>query len=87
MTQLVTREDSDLSVRIAGDCDTVIAAEIERLRRRLPSLSKADVAAIDDALAQLAERLLLDAIRRRPELHDTVDPIFSPLNSQRKATS
>lgn len=87
MTQLATREDNDLSVRIAAECDTVIAAELERLRRRLPSLSEADVAAIDDALAQLAERLLLDAVRRRPALHDAIGPIFSPFNSQRKATS
>lgn len=87
MTQLETREDSDLSVRIAAECDAVIAAELERLQHRLPSMSETDLAAIDDALAQLAERLLLDAIRRRPELHDAVDPIFSPLNSQRKATS
>ena len=84
MPQLTTRADSDLLTRIAADCDTVIAAELERLRHRVPSLPEADLAAIDDALAQLAERLFLDAIRRRPALHGLVDPIFSPLDSQRR---
>lgn len=99
MTQLETHEDVELLVRIARDCDDVIALEVDRLRRRRPSLSEQDLAAVDDALAQLAERLLLDAIRRSPNLHDAIGPIFStlrsvgrarasaPLNSQGKATS
>lgn len=77
MPQLTTRADSDLLTRIA--------AELERLRHRVPSLPEADLAAIDDALAQLAERLFLDAIRRRPALHGLVDPILSPLDSRRRA--
>ncbi|UYM07600.1 hypothetical protein [Solicola gregarius] len=90
MTQLATREDNGLLVRIARDCDVVIAAEVERLRRRRPCLTQADLDAVDAALAELAERLLLDAIRRRPALHEAISPIFStpsPLNSQGKATS
>ncbi|MDN5855642.1 MAG: hypothetical protein L0K86_22940 [Actinomycetia bacterium] len=87
MTQLATPADTELLARIAADCDTVITAELDRLRHRLPALSAADLTAVDDALTQLAERLLLDAIRQRPALHSLVDPIFAPLDSRGRAKS
>lgn len=87
MARLTTHTDSELSARIAADCDAVVAAELDRLRRRLPSLSTADLAAVDDALARLADRLLLDAIRQRPTLHGRVEPIFAPLDSRGRARS
>lgn len=87
MTRLATRTEADLPARVAAGCDAVIAAELDRLRHRLPSLSTTDLAAIDDALAQLADHLLLDAIRRRPALHGLVDPLFAPLDSRGKAES
>lgn len=67
----------DLIERVARDCDAVIDAELARLRRRQPQLSESDLVALDDALADLAERLLLRALRRKPELLDTIAPIFT----------
>lgn len=74
---LTTDADDYLIERIARDCDAVIDAELSRLRRRRPRLSESDLAALDKTLSALANRLLLDALRRRPELIDTIAPIFT----------
>lgn len=74
---LTTEADDRLTRRIARDCDAVIAGELSRLRRRRPGLSAADLAALDTTLSALANRLFLDALRRRPELTDAIAPIFT----------
>ena len=80
-------EDQGLLTQVARQCDAVIAAETERLRRRKPSVSEVDLAALDAALTDLAEQLLLASIRRQPALHDAVAPIFSPHESHLRGTS
>lgn len=67
----------DLGERLAHECDSVIATEIERLRRRRPALSTSDLALLERVLVRLADRLLLDAVRGRPALHESVSPLFS----------
>ena len=87
MVHRAPRADVDLGERLARECDSVIAVEIERLRRRRPALSATDLAMLERSLARLADHLLLDAIRRRPGLHDAVSPLFSPESSLWKGAS
>lgn len=49
---------ADLSERF----DTVISAEIHRLRRRAPRLSDADVSQVEAALWRVVRRLFLDQL-------------------------
>lgn len=87
MAQLMTGDGDALLATVERLCDGVIAAEVDRLCRRRPGLSAADLAALRSALAELADQLLLDSLRRRPALHDRVAPIFSPLEAQGRGTS
>jgi hypothetical protein len=58
--------------RVKGQGRRIIEDELNRLVRRSPQLSAADVAAIDQALEQLHSRLVLSRIQqladRRPDL-------------------
>lgn len=83
MARLTTHDGDELLAHVARHCDGVIAVEVDRLRRRRPGISEADLAALDAALAQLAEELLLGSIRRQPALHEAVAPVFSQLESRR----
>ncbi|UPK75270.1 hypothetical protein MU582_01115 [Nocardioidaceae bacterium SCSIO 66511] len=74
-----------LAERIARDCDHIIATELQRLRRRA-NLTDADLVQVDEALARLSQRLLLDAVRRRPGLHPVVEPIFASPESPGSVT-
>ncbi|UPK75273.1 hypothetical protein MU582_01130 [Nocardioidaceae bacterium SCSIO 66511] len=87
MARLTTHDGDELLAHVARHCDGVIAVEVDRLRRRRPGLSAADLAALHAALTDLADRLLLDSIRRQPALHDAVAPVFSPLETQRRGIS
>lgn len=81
-----TTTADNLVARIADDCDSVIDTELSRLRRRRPELSDADYDAIDEVLTNLADRLLLDALRDNPSLHPTVARIFTTsVSDDRKA--
>lgn len=87
MTSLASHDGDELLAHVARHCDGVIAVEVDRLRRRRPGLSAADLAALHATLTDLADRLLLDSIRRQPALHDAVAPVFSPFESQRRGIS
>jgi hypothetical protein len=54
---------SDLVVEVHHRTRTVIDAELQRLARRVPSLGRADLAVIDDALEELAECLIIGRLR------------------------
>ncbi|MGH3357421.1 MAG: hypothetical protein ACRDO7_01370, partial [Nocardioidaceae bacterium] len=74
---LTRPDDGFLTERIARECESVIDAERTRLRRRRPQLSDTELATLDETLTQIAERLLLDALRRNPTLTDSVAPLFT----------
>jgi hypothetical protein len=57
----------DLVARVHHQSRAVIDAELHRLSRRAPSLRPEQLAAIDAALDQLVESLLLARMRGRPE--------------------
>jgi hypothetical protein len=66
--------------RVKGQGRRIIEAELNRLVRRSPQLSEADVAAIDQALDHLHSRLVLARIQqladRRPDLVDVAVALF-----------
>lgn len=70
--------DDELTERVARDCDAVIEAEVSRLRRRRPQLPESALHALDETLDELAERLLLRALRRNPGLRHSLAPVFAP---------
>ena len=58
---------ADLVARVRHHSRAVIDAAMHRLSRRAPSLRPEQLAAIDAALDQLVESLLLARMRGRPE--------------------
>jgi hypothetical protein len=58
---------SDLVAQVHNYSRAVIEAELRRLARRAPSLRPDDLDAIDAALDELAESLLLARLRNRPQ--------------------
>lgn len=67
----------ELVAQVTRVCDDVIAAERSRLERRRPQLSAAELAAVDETLSDLVDRLLLDALRGNPDLHESIAPLFT----------
>jgi hypothetical protein len=57
---------SDLLTLVHRHSRTVIDAELRRLARRVPSLSRNDLNVIDAALEELAESSILAQLRRAP---------------------
>jgi hypothetical protein len=68
---------TDLVVEVTHRCDAVIEAELTRLGRRQPALTPAQLVVIEQALSELADKLLLDALRRKPALLGRVEPLFT----------
>jgi hypothetical protein len=66
--------------RVKGQGRQIIEAELNRLVRRSPHLSAADLAAIDQALDHLHSRLVLARMQRladrRPDLVDVAAALF-----------
>ncbi|MGW5361260.1 hypothetical protein [Actinopolymorpha pittospori] len=60
----------------------IIDSELARLLRRSPQLARQDVAAIDQALDRVLDRLIVERVRRvagaRPELLATAVGLFDP---------
>jgi hypothetical protein len=56
----------DVVGRVHDHGRTVIDAELQRLSRRVPSSSPADLAVIDAELEDLAESLILERLRHAP---------------------
>lgn len=59
--------DADLVGLVHRHSRAVIDAELHRLARRLPSLSRNDLHVIDAVLEGLAESLILGRLRRAPQ--------------------
>jgi hypothetical protein len=68
---------TDLADEVAHRCDEVIEAELTRLGRRQPALTAAQLLVIEQALSDLADKLLLDALRNKPNLRGRVEPLFT----------
>jgi hypothetical protein len=66
----------DLVAELTHRCDEVIESELTRLGRRQPGLSPADLVVIEQALSDLADKLLLDALRHKPALIGRVEPLL-----------
>lgn len=66
----------EVSDALARRCDEIIAAELARLRRRRPGLSPHQLDAVDQALRDLAERFVLDPVRRNPAHASSIDALF-----------
>ena len=68
--------------RMKGQGRRIIEEELNRLVRRSPQLSAADVAAIDQALEDLHASLVLTRVRlladRRPDLVDAAVMLLEP---------
>lgn len=67
----------DLLTEVSHRCDEVIETELHRLGRRQPGLSAAELVVIEQALAELADRLLLGPLRTKPALAGRVGPLFT----------
>jgi hypothetical protein len=67
---------NDFADRLSRRCQEFIDAEVTRLGRREPGLASADLAEIDRVLTDLADKLLLDTLRRRPDLAGRLEPLF-----------
>jgi len=67
---------ADLVTELENRCDEVIEGELVRLGRRQPGLTDAQLVVIEQALSDLADRLLLDSLRRKPGLTDLVEPLL-----------
>lgn len=76
--------------RVRGHGRRIIEEELNRLVRRSPHLSAADVAAIDQALDELHSRLVLARIQRlaarRPDLVDAAVTLFETGADARRET-
>jgi hypothetical protein len=57
----------DLVARMHHRNSTVIDAELQRLARRVPSLSRADLDVVATALEDLSESLILARLRDAPQ--------------------
>ena len=68
--------------RMKGQGRRIIEEELDRLVRRSPQLSAADVAAINQALDDVHTRLVLARMQRladqRPDLVDAAVTLFEP---------
>jgi hypothetical protein len=73
----MTTNPSSLADRVGRRCEQVIGSEVARLGRRQPRLTPAELAVVEQALSELADKLLLDAIRHNPDLSARVEPLFS----------
>ena len=67
----------DLLTEVTHRCDEVIETELHRLGRRQPGLSAAELRVIEQVLGELADRLLLDALRSKPALAGRVGPLLT----------
>jgi hypothetical protein len=67
----------DLLTEVSHRCDEVIESELTRLGRRQPGLSAAHLVVIEQALSDLADKLLLDALRSKPALAGRVGPLLT----------
>jgi hypothetical protein len=68
---------TDLVTEMTSRCDQVIELELARLGRRQPRLTAAELAVVEQVLAEVADKLLLDALRRKPTLLGRVEPLFT----------
>ena len=75
---MTVAQSNDFADRLARRCREFIDAEVLRLGRREPGLAGADLAEVDRALADLADKLLLDTLRSRPDLAGRLEPLFAP---------
>lgn len=77
--------------RVKGQGRRIIEAELDRLVRRSPHLSAADVAAIDQALDHLHSRLVLARMQRlaaiRPDLVDAAVTLLEPAPASAAVTA
>jgi hypothetical protein len=69
---------TELAEELSRRYTLVINAELGRLERRQPELTPGQLAVVERALADLADRLLLDALRNHPELSGRLEPLFHP---------
>jgi hypothetical protein len=67
----------DLLTEVSHRCDKVIESELTRLGRRQPGLTAANLVVIEQALSDLADKLLLDALRTKPSLARRVGPLLT----------
>jgi hypothetical protein len=75
---------TDLAEEMSRRFELVISSELGRLGRRQPALTAGQLAVVERALAELADRLLLDALRRHPELSGRLQPLFQPPQRPKK---
>jgi hypothetical protein len=77
----------DLLTEVSHRCDEVIETELTRLGRRQPGLSAANLLVIEQVLSELADKLLLDALRTKPALAGRVGPLLTgPLRTAAHAS-
>jgi hypothetical protein len=69
---------TDLAEEMSRRFELVINSELGRLGRRQPALTAGQLAVVERVLAELADRLMLDALRSRPELSGRLQPLFQP---------
>jgi hypothetical protein len=58
--------EPELLDRLHHDSRRLIETELRRLSRRVPTLDADDLEVVGEALAELADALLLDRLRRAP---------------------
>lgn len=69
----MTTSPNELADRVGR----VIDIELTRLRHRQPTLTASQLAVVEQTLSDLANRLLLDAIRRNPRLWPRLELLFT----------
>ena len=75
---------TELADEMTRRFELVISAELGRLGRRQPALTAGQLAVVERALADLADRLMLDALRNHPELSGRLEPLFHPGSERRR---
>jgi hypothetical protein len=67
---------TELAEEMSRRFELVISDEVSRLGRRQPALTAGQLAVVERALAELADKLMLDALRDHPELSGRLEPLF-----------
>lgn len=77
MTGPATHAHRHVTGLVTRRCEQVIRDELVRLDHRQPALSSTQLAVVEQSLTALADRLLLNAIRRHPDHLDAVEALFA----------
>lgn len=58
-------------------CERIVAAELDRLRRRMPELGPQELDVVTETLERVSDQLVIVPVRRHPQHEDAVEALFA----------